>query len=288
MSVSVLTQRAVSAFPLSIGTALALESIMDGIQPPYDPAREIPDRIDLNHYSEYWVNVETLHRNIVGSIPSPEQKSLLAGEIIEVLIEETGLIKELVENHTHGRTRVVFYRNLQKGLAKAHPHARLRQPKTENQISTDALLERTCEVFFKHHKGHGDYRVFERVLQPLNKPKALITTHQAYDLLSIGGFDVLDLLESHTGVLKKKSLWYTKLHGGKDLVRIPLNACTMQVFGDSITFAPQPMPLRQQILELSEKFEWHALTTKDRLRFSFDTLKDRFTGQVLKEMLSEF
>lgn len=287
MQHSALEQRAVSAFPLSIGTALALESIMDGIQPPYDPQREIPARINLNQYAEFWVNIETLHRNIIGAVPSDVQKGLLAGEIIEVMVEEAGLIKELIENHTHGQTKVVFYRNLQKGLAKAHPHARLKKPKTDNQIAADSLLERCCEIFFKHHKGHGDYRVFDRLLTPLGKPKTLIITHQAYDLLSDKNFDVLDLLESHTGVLKKKSLWYTKLHGGKDLVRIPLNACTMQVFGDSVTFAPQPTPLRAQVVELSEKFEWHALTTKDRLRFSFDTMRDRFAAEVLKEMLSE-
>lgn len=287
MQSNALEQRAVSAFPLSIGTALALESILDGIQPPYDPAREIPTRINLNQYAEFWFNIETLYRNIIGSVSSEVQKSLLAGEIIEVMIEETGLIKELIENNTLGKTSVVFYRNMQKDLARSHPHARLRQPKTDNQISANTLLDKSCEVFFKHHKGHADYRMFDRVLTPLGKPKALFVTHQAYDLLSERNFDTLDLLESHTGVLKKKSLWYTKLSGGKDLVRIPLNACTMQVFGDSITFAPQPAPLRAQVVELSEKFEWHAMTTKDRLRFSFDTMRDRFAAEVLKEMLSE-
>mgnify|MGYP000107791658 CR=1 FL=1 len=289
MSISsrVLQERAVSAFPISIGTALALESILDGIQPPYDPEREIPERIDLNQYQEFWINIETVYRNILGSVPTAVQSSLLGGEILEVMEEEVELIQELVNNATAGRMKVMFYRNDQKGLARAHPHAVLRKPKTDKQITYQLLCDNVCNAFLKHNKGKSSFAEYDRLLKPLGKPKALIITHQAYDLLSEKFFDELDLLESHTGVLKKRSLWHTKLSDGKNLVRIPVNVCTMQVFGDSVTFSPQPMALRQQVIELSEKFEWHALTTKDRLRLSFGTLKDHHAGSVLSAMLGE-
>lgn len=288
ISSSALQERTVSAFPISIGTSLALESIMDGVQPPYDPERVIPDRIDLKHYDEFWINIETLFRNIMGSVPTAVQRGLMNGEILEVMLAETELIKELVLNHTQGKVQVVLYRNEQSGLESAHPYAILHKPSTTRQIDFANTCEKVCVHFIKNLKDkQQEVQRFHRKLIPKGKPKALILTHQAYDLLSVKNFTELDLLESHTGMLKKRSLWYTKLKNGKELSRIPVNACTMQVFGDSTTFAPQPAALRQQVLELAEKFNWHALTTEDRLRMSFDTMTDAFAAMVLKKMLRE-
>ncbi len=287
ISSSALQERSVSAFPISICTALALESIMDGIQPPYDSDRPIPERINLSQYQEFWINIETLFRNIMGSVPTAVQRGLMPSEILEVMNEESDLIEELVLNNTHGQVKVVFYRNEHGNLQHTHPHAILHKVTTPRQLEYATICDQVCEQYLKMRKDKKNVVTFTRKLKSGNKPRALIMTHQAYDLLSVKEFAELDLLESHTGVLKKRSLWYTKLKNGKDLARIPVNVCTLQVFGDSNTFSPQPAALRQQVLELAEKFHWHALTTNDRLRMSFDTMSDAFAAMVLKRMLQE-
>jgi hypothetical protein len=51
-----LSTRTISAFPLSISTSLALESIFTPKLPPYDPNRIIPEHINLIDYQEIWIN----------------------------------------------------------------------------------------------------------------------------------------------------------------------------------------------------------------------------------------
>ena len=112
-------------------------------------------------------------------------------------------------------------------------------------------------------------------------------THVAYDLLSYNKFNTLHLLESHTGKCKDISLWWTKLSNSKDLMRIPFNILTLQIFGDSQIFLPFPIETRKQILQLAEDKKWTNVTTKERIRLSLDTLKDVFAAVVLKKILNE-
>jgi len=45
-----LASRTVSAFPISIGTSLAFESVFFPRQPSYDPERQIPNRVEVTQY----------------------------------------------------------------------------------------------------------------------------------------------------------------------------------------------------------------------------------------------
>lgn len=287
ISSPIMRERAVSAFPISIGTSLALESIMEGIQQPYDPARVIPEKINLTQYREFWINVETLFRNIMGSVSAALQKQLMAAEVLEVLLEEMSLIRELVLNHTHDKVKVVFYRNVLSNLEKAHPHATLMKPITARQMEYHHICDAVVSEAIEQLKNKNPIESFDRILRPTSRPKALFITHIAYDLLSQANFDDVGLLESHTGVLKKRTMWYTKYRNSANLMRLPFNACMMQVFGDANTFIPMPSAIRHAVVDLSEKYRWHTLTTKDRLILSFESLQDNATKVMLKEMLSE-
>ncbi len=81
MRKNLLLQRTVSGFPLSIGTGLALESILEPVQEVYDPQRVVPEKIKLNKYDAIWFNIDTLVRNIVGSVPTEVQKDVGPGMI---------------------------------------------------------------------------------------------------------------------------------------------------------------------------------------------------------------
>ena len=279
-------ERTTSSFPISIGTALALESLMDGKQPPYDPAREIPERIDLKKYQEFWINVDTLLRNLIGSMSSNAAHEVPVSHLVEALIAEKDIIVELVRESTNDGVRVVFYHNDKSDLAKHHPHAALRRPATDKQMFTKLIEQKTVQSFMKAFEGFDTVKSFKKQIKPDRKCKAIVLTHQAYDLLSAHSFDQLDLLESHTGLLKPRSLWYTKFNE-KGLVRIPFNTCTIQVFGDSTTFKAFPQAVRKELVELAEKYNWNPLTTKDRMRLGIESMKDVFTAKVLKTMLNE-
>lgn len=287
IQVGPLAERAMSSFALSIGTALAFESLFKGDQPPYDPQRPIPQHVDIRKYDELWINLGTLVRNIHSSVPTAMQAGLMAVDLYVTLESEVDIIRSLVTDGSHGRAKAVFYTTDDKRLAARHPHANPRLDTTAKQRDYTALKDLVLAEFHKRHSHIPGVLTFHEKLTPPHARKALILSHDAYDLLSWSAFEELDLLESHTGLLKKRPQWYTKYSNGKDLMRIPFNSCFMQVFGDNVHFHPFPAKDRNLLKQIADERGWTALTTRDRLVLSFQLLPDQVLGQLLLDMLSE-
>lgn len=273
------------AFPISIATSLALESFSEGTQPAYDPARIIPQKVNLQNYESFYCSLLTLYRNIEGAVDKTLWKHVSPGDIVDTLEFEAELITRLVQDLTFGKTKVVFYTSNYNGLAFKYPHAKLRVDSTPKQKEYTALMQLVIGEYFKSQAKSASLQHYSLAITPKQKTKALILTHYAYDLLSQSAFTALDLIESHTGVLKKPSQFYTKLTGGKDLFRVPFQRWSLQVFGDSTLFFAFPLKVRQQVLELADRYKWDTTTTKDRLAMSFDSMADKFTATMLKDML---
>lgn len=282
---SVFSNRATSSWPLSIGTALALESLFTGPDPVYDPDRVIPVRIDITAYQEVWVNLGTLFRNIMGSVSSADQDRAMPGDILDVLEIETDLIDEIITQHSQGTVKVHYYSCDYDDLEKLYPHAKLRAESTTKQI---LYAQNRDLVINEYHKRHGQQEQihrFKSLIKAPTKSKAIMISHDALDLISATYFGTLHLLESHTGVLKRQALWYTKYSNGKELARIPFNAAFLQIFGDSQHFHPFPIAVRKRILALSEEFKWTWLTTMDRLKLGVELIEDRELSKQISEML---
>lgn len=284
-STSALSNRTMGAFPVSIGTSLALESLSAGTQAPYDPDRLIPQQVKMAEYNEFWVNILSLYRNIVGAVESAAWHQVTPGDLVDTLEFEIELIKRLITDLTFGKTKVVFYSSNYRGLGYKYPHAKLRIDSTPNQKNYTQTMQVVLNGYFKSQAQSPDLQVFDLELRPKGKPRALILTHYAYDLLSHPAFNELNLIESHTGVRKEHSLFYTKLMNGKDLMRMPFNEATMQIFGDSQTFLPFSLKIRQQVISLANERKWTTLTSLERMRLSFSLMEDKATGQLLLELL---
>ena len=284
---SVLSGRSMSSYPISIGTALSLESIAVGSNPVYDPERVIPNDVKINEYQELWINISTLYRNILGSVSAAAQATIVPVDLLITLEFETELIKEIISKLTLDRVKVVYYYSHYKGLERKHPHASLRLDTTPKQIKYVEDRNRIITEYLKRHKKENEVLEFDLGIKPSIPSKVLIITHEAYDLLSASNFISMDLLESHTGKLKDKTLWWTKLSNSKELMRMPFNACTLQLFGDSQRFHPMPSKVRLAVITLANEREWTPITTKARLQYSFEHMSDKFTGLVLSQMLKE-
>lgn len=287
IKVGPLAERAMSSFALSIGTALAFESVFQGKQPAYDPERVIPVHVDICAYDELWVNLATLVRNIHSSVPTNEQAGLMGVDLYMTLESEIEIIRSLVEEGSNGRTHAVFYATNHSKLPGRHPHARMRLDTTDKQKVYTAMRDVVLDEYLLRHQGKTGMQVFEERLSPAVRCRALVLTNDAYDLLSYSRFAELHLLESHTGLLKKRAMWYTKYTQGKELMRIPFNACFMQVFGDSMHFHPWPIRDRLVIKNMADERSWTTLTTRDRLVYCFTEMKDVELGKKLLKMLSE-
>lgn len=285
-------ERATSAFPISIATSLALESIFIGRQDPYDPKRAIPNQIDIRQYQEVWFNIKTLIRNIIGSMS--DSKILNPQEILDILSEEIEIIKDIFRVEGYGVAKPIFYTSdyIKTKPPYVHQAVKVRPTNTPMQILYHKNEELILNSFFKHiDKKDEQHLKFKDSIQtkPINgiKPKSLILTHLPYDLLSHGEFEKLDLLESHTGVLKPRAMWGSKLYKvpNGNMALLPFMRKTLMIFGDSNMFKPMPIELRRQILEIAERRKWNGLTTKDKVMLDINLdIADKYIVSVIASL----
>jgi hypothetical protein len=268
-------------FPVSIATSLAIEGAV-GIYPEKETGIN-----ELPKYQQIWINLRTLFRNFHGAMPREDTIGLKTDPVAHAVLEEMGRLQEILTEKSNRMAKVVFYVSNYKDMAKKYPHASLREPKTDRQLEYDALqkkvITRLLEVLEKI--GGVDVRVFDRKITTKEQVRALIITHVVYDLVARDQFTELDLLESHTGVIKPRSQWYTKFIDGKTLPMIPFREDMLQIFGDSETFHPWPSKVRRQLIELAEQNRWTQLTTRDKIAYGIASLKDPFLKATLKDML---
>jgi hypothetical protein len=285
-STAALSRRLTSALPISLATSFAMEALVEGTKPTYDPERVMPERVDLAGYEVFYVNLMTLYRNIIGALVKGDEASVSPGDVLDTLVFEVELIRSVVAEATYNKTQVHFYASNYKHMAMHYPHAKLRVDSTPKQKDYSQTMQSVLNAYFKTQIASDHLHLFDFLIKAPTKRKGLILTHYAHDLLSWPAFTELDLIESHTGHLKKRAAWYSKLTGGKDLFRIPFNAMSMQVWGDSNSFFGMPLVVRQQVLELANHYKWtSATTTLDRQIYGLNTLSDKFTANVLKSML---
>lgn len=283
------TGRMMSAFPLSVGTSLAFESIFQSNEPSIDPDRIIPQRISLANYTEFWINLSTLFRNLIGSLSKEQTNAVNSYQLKSALIEEMEVISSLIKNEGMNQVKLIFYVCEYKKLySKESKFIVMRRNSTDNQKIYQALQDQSIELLLKELKQSDTLRVFDTEVNKEgygNKKNALIITHAAYDLVSYNNFSKLDLLESHSGVLKHRSMFYTKYTDGKDLSMIPFMKGMFPVFGDSTHFRAMDIRLRREIIELAKVNNWTQLTTIAKVKSNIENLKNKLYIDILKGVL---
>lgn len=262
-----LSRRATSAFPLSIGTSLLFESLYAGRFDPYDKTR-IVEKVNPAGYNAMWLNVATLIRNIIGAVPKEDQPGLDPLSLCSAVEAEIEVIESIFSNEGQGLIHPTFYFCTydRQYLHPTHKAIKLRMDHTPTQKFQQFLLMETMKLLFKRHEGRYILKL-DDTLTPKEYKKSLIMTHFPYDLLSYTNFNQLDLIESHTGKLKTRSLWYTKYHslGDASLNTLPFLRKLLLIFGDNVMFQPLDIKFRRMILEISQRRKWHPLTTQDRI-----------------------
>lgn len=265
-----IASREVGAVPVSIGTALAIGALC-GLNP------DVPDVTDpkppILEVQELWVNVRTLLRNLIGSLPNDARAFLMAEPLYTTLVSEMSIIETAIGKASQGLCRVVFYVCTYQSLERKFPRALHKQHKTELQKFNRALEINALKPFVEHKDSH-DVRVFDCEITDKGK-SAFILTHFPADLLARYQFVNLTLVESHTGTFKRPGEWHTKLTGGKTLDRIPFCKFSLQMFGDGPTlFNAFPIKIRQAVLAMAEADNWTTVTTDAKIRASIAKVYD--------------
>lgn len=274
---SIFSGRTTSSFPISIGTAMALETLFNPRTERYSEETPLQPRIDLSNYQTCYINLATIYRNLLASTKSEDSLRASVDEIYEAMLDEISIIKDLFKNEGENKTKPIFY-NLSRLLERVFVRSKgvnTYEPKTE----LDKKYHANYNEIVKKFKEDKTIYMADSKISPSKPNSSLIITHIAYDLLSKKNFNRLDLLESHTGVLKSFDKWGTKFYklGDKDLSIIPFNRKTVLMFGDRYFVTPSPIGLRRAVYETAVKRRWNGFTTMDKVNQDlFLDIKERY------------
>lgn len=254
-----------SKIPVSIPTAAAIESLI---------------ALQTEWVDQLWINLRTLHRNLLSSVDTSVRDVVTAQDVVEVLRTEIAVLIGAIPELSQNKTKLVFYCCNFSDLELILPNAILKPNRTDLQIKLAQLEIDVMKILLKDKEVTG-FKEFKTKLNGENGD-ALVITHHPIDLLSANTFNRLRLLESHTGAIKPKSEWNTKLTKGNDITNIPFNKFSLQVFGDNnIALTQMDQKTREVVLHLAQQNRWSPVTTMDRIVFSINGLRDHFAKTIL-------
>lgn len=274
---SVVSERPTGHYPLSIATSLAIEGAM-GIHPDHPVGPNT-----LRDFSHFRANIKSLFRNYYDAIGKENIPLADPQELVSGFHQELVHYGEVVFAESGFKEHVGFYLCDYLGLERRFPHAILRVDSTPNQVLYSKTLKFVIGEILKADKEIA--KVYSlKIEEPRTSGKTLIHTHLPYDLTT-RSFDSLFLLESHTGAIKSRNLWYTKYYRGKELAQIPFREDFLIIFGDSHMFSPIGQAYRKTLMELAEKYGWSFATTREKIIYSLDSLKDKYLAEKIKSFL---
>ncbi len=208
-------------------------------------------------YTNYIFNVSTLLRNILNTVNSKDVLTLSKLDILYTLQEE---IEWLTEFFQSNNLTASFYINDYAYVKNAYEKKDvLRKSTTEKQIYLDSIYSHCLGKL----KKEDDIQHFSNDIKYNKEDLGLIFTHVPWDLLSSRNFIKLDLLESHTGLIKTRKSWnskYYKMPGDRDMSFLPfIEHLLADVFGDNIMFSPAPINIRIEIFDMLKKKNVHPI-----------------------------
>lgn len=269
-----MVDRTIGLFPMSVGTSLAFEALMSR------PVNKTEAPIET-----LMLNVGTIFRNAYQAYDTDDRDRIGVDRLHDDVIADMSAIYDILKDV--GRTVLPDYK-LYYGkyatLSSAFPLAKIWEPSSDIAKEYARLERNVIDKVTKTMRGL--IQVVDHTL-PSTVKNTYVITHHVVDLLVPSGYGQITLLESHTGALKQKDQWTTKLTNGNTLTRIPFNRMTLQIFGDkSVNFKANSFKYKAAVMRLSEEFEWTPHTTRDRIKLSIESLKDQQLKADLTKMLS--
>lgn len=268
-------------YQVSIGTSLAFETLF-GINENIAPTNPLP----YTRYGYVIVNVRTLIRNMYGAVQKELKTEWTAAKYLEKIMRELEVIPMILDDQSHSSLQVVYYLPSYRNLEKKFPNAIIKgiSKKAVGRQHYEAI-EQYCvaQINAAALRGELNIAMVDVDLPPIDK-KSVIMTHLPVDLLSYCGGDMVDLIETHTGVIKPRTEWHTKLNG-KGLERIPFGSWSLQWFGDGKQFSGMPPKYRAAILEFAQANHWNQTTTPRLIKAQMGRFPDKAIRTELQKFL---
>lgn len=260
---------------LSIATSLAFESLL-GTHPENDKNHP-PDTI--KQYDVLWVNIKTLYRNIYHAIDRERLNYTSDEQLSNALFAELDVIRGICKNDFQN-IPVVFFMPNYLGIDKINKEVLLRLDNTSLQKTFTQRMRNSFGSVLKWHNENTSLddqnriRIYKNEINEYDSRKVLMLTHYAYDITNYRRFKQMSLLESHTGAIKNRELWYTKYYNGNNLPEMPFRLDFLTIMGDATLFRCKAPALKKALVELAEKFNWTATTSITSIREDIGTIKN--------------
>lgn len=262
----------------SVGTHLALEAIFfKEIKEKFDPERKIQP-VKINEYKYHIWNIYTIVRNLLQAIQHKNKAEVLMDKhFAKVLAREVENIASMYMFDTECQPLLFFpnYGMIYKGMNKNKKDG-FTKVYEEHMMVKDILTKFKSSGMLKSTNDGKGYRL------PKLEGKVLLTSNLAVDLCNT---TPVDLLESHTGVVKKKYEWGTKYHslGENKLGNIPFLERLLYILGDKTIIKPMNIIIRRDIVNLASTCEWTGRTTKEKVNYDINKkgtplLRDTYNG----------
>ncbi len=263
---AILNDRTTSSFGLSIGTALAIESIFGTDNNVYDKTREVIP-IHINDYKYYYINIYTMLRNIYTAVPSKELGILLDNTghkkiILNVLYQEIEILNNLFNNM---KCEIVYFLPDYSKVTKRVFLRSNRKISRKEQIYINSLS--LVSEISKELEDMNVHMLEDTYKLDADTNKILITTHIAPDLLNTSYVKHLYLLESHTGKLKTKLEFNSKYPKSKviDTTRLPFNEILLRLLGDNFILDDPIVNFKREIEAIANDRNWNPTTTETKV-----------------------
>lgn len=271
---NLILDRTVSSFGVSIPTGIMLETLFEPTAARYDNERVPPTKIKVDDYGYHFFNIYTLIRNIANSVSAKNIEDLLKDrDFYNVLEDEFHTIVSLYEG-TKCKP-VIFLPDYTQVHAKysVGKEGELSKGYQEAQVIYNYIKKFTTTTISYINTGYK--------LPAIDK-QSLISTHFPVDLNN--NLTRLVLLESHTGKVKHRHDWYSKLHkiGNRDLSIIPFMEETLYLLGDTHMVKPISVRLRTELYDIAIEKHWTTRTTLDKIKSDISGSKE------LTEILKQF
>lgn len=260
--------RVLGGLSMSVGTSLAFE----------ESGENLLLGIDCMLF-----NIKTLIRNASQSYEPGDTEPTNPKQLVQDVESDLTIIAKWLEaNRGSKPVRMVVYAPSYKNLKADYPLADLWKPRTDKQNTLQKAYDETLKLLLAKYPK---LIVTTKDSIPEYSGNGLVITHHPVDLVTVRGVGRLSLLESHTGVVKPFTDWYTKLTGGDKLYYMPLNRLTIQVFGDkSVNFKSQSLAIKELVKQIALDNKWTSATTLSRVRSTINALPSSVTKAGLLKM----
>lgn len=246
----------------SIGTAIPLEANIF---------------IEKPEAQELWMNVYTLFRNFYGSVTDPERvdRNVLIQAFLTEVLDLYNLAKQT------GIVPVLYTTSQGSALARLFPKAKVKVPRTPKQVLYADIEAMAIRILLQSIIGK-EIRQFSVRLQGDTRKKTYILSHFPLDLMSDYEFGYLILMESHTGELKTRADWISKLATKEDQMHLPFNLLTLQILGDKgKQFLSMEQRYKNALVALANQCRWTPVSHVRNVERDIKNSKGEFTDLFL-------